>query len=237
MFLQGTTSDENDFQTLPSAIPFSWQHHVRVNSTCPPYRMTLFNNANSEATINGTLASTGLTLDLDINKMTATLVANLSDKADLVMSDSEGTHQVLANGNNLIGYGQVPKIKEFSPNGSVVYATQYGDLASTTSYRVFRLDNWHAVPSYNPKVVATRQRIDAPVKVFMSWNGATDYDTWVVSTWNANSTLKDVQMVARDGFETMVLLDVGTGAVSAEAAVGHRILGGTDIVSVQELSS
>jgi len=61
----------------------------------------------------------------------------------------------------------VPKIKEFAPDDSVVYSAQFGDPAATFSYRVFKVDNWHAKSAAPPKIFALKQS-SGGIDVYMS---------------------------------------------------------------------
>lgn len=127
----------------------------------------------------------------------------------------------------------MPKIKEFNSNGDVVYTAGFGPLQGTVSFRAFRLDDWHAVPSYPPKVVARRSTNGTTV--YMSWNGATDIDTWIVTAGQTNETLRKVQAVRKDGFETSVLLRAGKTRLSfvqVDAQSEGKLIGRSAVVPV-----
>ena len=199
----------------------------------------MFDNSNSEVD-NGTVASVGKTFQLDMVAMTATLntnspVAQLHDPNEEIYSDSQGSHQVLSNGNHLIGYGQVPKIKEFDSNGEVVYSATFGPPEGTDSFRAFKLNDWHAVPSYPPKVVSQYSYDGKNFTVHMSWNGATDIDRWNIFAGPAqNETLKQLASVQKNGFETSVLLFTDPWQMiycQVEALAEGKVIGRSDIVS------
>lgn len=207
------------------AIAFSWQHHVRVNSACPDQylSLTMFYNANSEVQSRND-PSLGSTYVIDIVRWFAVMNDEISfenpliDRNDPVSSDSQGSHQLLSNGNTLLWYRQVPKIKELTSIGKVVYTAEFGNLDSTISFRTFKLDDWHAVPSYPPQVTAEWAFKDptsdifadhsSAINVWMSWNGATDidaYNVWIKLLLDL--TLTQMAMVEKTGFETNVMTE------------------------------
>lgn len=202
----------------------------------------MFDNSNSEVD-NGTGVSIGKTFQLDMTAMTATLntnspVAQLHDPNDEIYSDSQGSHQVLGNGNHLIGYGQVPQIKEFDSNGDVVYDATFGPADGTVSFRAFKLDNWHAVPSYKPKVLATYSWDGKNFTVYMSWNGATDIDAWNIFAGprsTRNETLKQLATVEKTAFETSLLLFTAPWEMvfcQVEALQEGKVIGRSEMVPV-----
>jgi hypothetical protein len=232
-----------------SVTPFAWQHHVRVDSTLSEetyLQLTMFDNGNSEVD-NGTGPSISKMYHLDTfariasqDAIIAPLQLQLQDPADEVYSDSQGSYQILSNGNTLLGYGQVPKIKEFDSNGTLLYMAEFGNLDSTISFRTFRLDDWHAIPSYPPKV-DPQMNLGNPIglNVSMSWNGATDIDAWNINFGHMFDTtpMKLIVTVPKNGFETfagidMDLTSLGFSQVQVEALQGGRVIGTSDIVAI-----
>jgi hypothetical protein len=197
----------------------------------------MFDNANSEVD-NGTAPSLGTTYYLDTVRKTALLndhnaSTQLFDPNDPVFVDSQGSHQILGNGNTLLGYGQVPKIKEFDSDGNVLYTAVFGHLDSTVSFRTFKLDDWHAIPSYPPKVYAQISFATTKLDVWMSWNGATDIDSWNILVGDKNETeaMVKIARVEKDGFETSVNLGglCVTKFVQIEALQGESVVGRSEI--------
>jgi hypothetical protein len=79
------------------------------------------NNFNIGGMFNGSASggpSEGLELHLDLTNKTATVLKNLVDKSNIIISPSQGTFDTLPNGNTLLSYGQIPAIKEFGPEGN-----------------------------------------------------------------------------------------------------------------------
>ena len=72
-------------------------------------------------------------------------------------------------------------------------------LAPTLSYRGFK-QQWTGCPTAKPDVVAKTSK--AGVKVYVSWNGATDVEAWEIYGGSTKSNLKCLSKVPKDGFET-----------------------------------
>ena len=85
--------------------------------------------------------------------------------------------QTLADGNTLVGYGGVPAISEFAPDGSLLFdAHQPFDMSF---YRAFRFP-WSGRPLSPPAVLASLNDTGEETIVHASWNGATDVASWRV---------------------------------------------------------
>ena len=65
----------------------------------------------------------------------------------------------------------------------------------------------------------------------MSWNGATDYDSWTIYAGTPATNLINVATVAKDGFETEYTLVGEYGDVFAEANLGGKSLSNSTVVS------
>ena len=139
----------------------------------------------------------------------------------------------ISNDNNLLAYGQVPKIKEFDSDGNVLYTAAFGHLDSTLSFRTFKLDDWHAIPSYPPKVHAQIPFANTKLDVWMSWKRATDIDSWNILVGDRNETevMVKIATVKKDGFETSVNLGClsVTKFVQVEALQGENVVGRSEI--------
>lgn len=69
------------------------------------------------------------------------------------------------------------------------------------TYRVYRYP-WVGQPSTKPNVVACPSSKSGKTAVYVSWNGATDVQSWKVFS---GSQVK--QTAIRNGFETTILVD------------------------------
>jgi hypothetical protein len=229
--LSGSQAIPGDF-TVPPSVYFSWQHDPRIaNATNSSLTITYFNNDNSEAQ-NGTNATTGLALSLDLDKRTVTLLRKLAVPSAPIFADSQGSYQPLANGHALLGYGQVARTREFNASGKLVYEAQYGystTQSPVASYRSYR-QPWSGQPSTAPKLVA--KCAGTTTKVYVSWNGATEYDGWTFFAGNSVANLTAVTSTPRTGFETKHNLASQWKYVLAQAKEGRRALHNSSVTSV-----
>jgi hypothetical protein len=230
--LSGSPAIHGDF-TLPPSVYFSWQHDPRIANATNSSLLTItyFNNDNSE-TQNGTNATTGLALSLDLDKRSVTLLRKLTVPSAPIFADSQGSYQPLANGHALLGYGQVARTREFDASGKLVYEAQYGYSTATSpvaSYRSYR-QSWIGEPATAPKLVA--KCAGTTTKVYMSWNGATAYDGWTIFAGDSTANFSAVASTTRTGFETEHDLGSQWKYVLAQAKEGNWALHNSSVASV-----
>lgn len=122
-----------------------------------------------------------------------------------------GGVQSLANGDELIGWGKVPELSEFAPDGSLVM-----DLSLTAwSYRAYRF-HWVGEPLTRPAVAA--QRSANATDVWASWNGSTQVTAWRVLAGSREKHLAPVGSPHPiQGFETLVVLPHSYAFVAVQA--------------------
>lgn len=181
----------------------------------------MFDNANIQENSTHITPSSGLILHLDLANRQVSRSQRMIQQNDTVYANSQGSFQPLDNGNFFVGYGQVAKMKEFDSSGQNVFSAQFGPDGAQ-SYRAFRLD-WRAQPATPPKIVAVPQSGNTTV-VYMSWNGATEYNGWCVCAGNQTSGLSVVAEVARQGFETNVTVEGVFKYFEVLAKVGPQTL-------------
>ncbi len=204
---------KSDF-TLGPGVLFHWQHHVRSHGTD---LLTLFDNGSSPAE---EPQSRGLLLQLDTDKMHATLVRAYTNPARL-LADNQGSMQLLPGNRAFVGWGSEPYFSEFDSNGSLLLNGQLpmGDQ----SYRAFTYD-WVGQPKDRPAVAVLSNEARGAA-VYVSWNGATEVATWQVLAGKRESSLSVIATQPRSGFETVIAAD-GTGpyfAVTAHDTTGKLI--------------
>lgn len=186
--------------------------------------ITLFDNANGDSS--STNPSTGQMLFVNLTSMSATLLEKSSDPNESLYSSSQGSNQVLSNNNFLVGYGAIPEVKEFGPDGDLRMKIVFGDSGSSGSYRAFRMP-WTAVPSAEPKVVAGNGT------AYMSWNGATNVTNWAIYEGRTSDTLEMTSLIKRTGFETSTAISNGTKFVQVSPFEGSTWLSNSSVVVVQ----
>ncbi|KAH8670351.1 ASST-domain-containing protein [Tricladium varicosporioides] len=223
--LSGDTG--GDFTLDPNG-QFSWQHHVRMtNVTSTSGILTMFNNYNSLPPLNGTHPTEGLVFNLDLTDKTATLLNSFHDPSQELYVDTQGAFSVLPNGNAFMGYGQIPVMKEYGPDGDVRMTIQFGDLTAAQSYRNYRSE-WGGTPTKAPDVAVQNGVI------YMSWNGATGVSDWVVYGGNSSETSALVEMgkINKAGFETSFNITGGMSFFKVAAFSGSMMLRESAIMSV-----
>lgn len=195
-------ADGGDF-TLPTGYSsetgselFKYQHDPRVLSTSSTgLVLTLFDNNNFEyGNILSPNISYGLEITLNTDTFTSTLDQVFYDSADEVHTIAEGNRQSLANGNVFIDYGFQPYAKEFDSAGNVVWSANWGTIGDG-AYRA-RKYVYEGTPKTTPKVVVSGS--SSEYIVYVSWNGATEVDTWKLVGCGVLGTTS----VTKTGFET-----------------------------------
>jgi hypothetical protein len=179
--------------------------------------ITIFDNG----VLNVDDQSYGLVLELDMEKMAASRVRKYAHP-DKVLSETQGSVQVLANGNVFVGWGSEPLISEFSKDGELLFSANFP--TETESYRAFRFP-WSGQPDDEP-AIAVERGSGEEVRLYASWNGATEVATWEVLA--GPERLEPLgAAVPRQGFETAIAVDtaeayVGSGARHLRAHRGVK---------------
>jgi hypothetical protein len=137
-----------------------------------------------------------------------------------LLAASQGNVQTLADGNTVVGYGGVPAISEYAPDGTLLFdAHQPFDLIF---YRAFRFP-WSAQPASPPAVLASLNNTDEETIVHASWNGATNVASWRVLAGQHSTSLSAQATIPVSGFESSTTLPVryAYAAVQALDSTGH----------------
>jgi len=207
----------SDFR-LGAGARFWFQHDAR---RLPDGRITMFDDEAGPP--QKAPASRGLVLRLDHARRRATVDAEYRRAPD-TSAQSEGSTQVLPDGDVFVGFGSTPFFSQFTAGGARRFDAKLPD--GDGSYRMER-HPWRATPATRP-LAAARTDAAGRVTVYASWNGATEVARWEVLA--GGSVVAGAQ---RDGFETAI--DAGTAqgtlAVRALDARG-RPLGTSDLVAV-----
>src|SRR5271163_1386579 len=202
----------SDFELGPGA-GFAWQHHVRHQ---PDGTLTIFDNGATPAVEK---LSRGLILELDEQAMTATLLRQYTHPK--ILSGSQGSMQLLANGNVFVGWGEIPHVSEFDYAGRMLFDAVLGEKYQ--SYRAFRLP-WTGLPAQAPAIAVAehgRQRT-----VYASWNGATDVHSWQLLAGAQADAMRAVSSTRSRGFESELRTGASAGPYLAVQALGA---GGTPL--------
>ena len=198
----------------------AYQHDARRQ---PDGTITIFDNG-ADPKVHD--QSRGIVVELDEDKMTATLVSEYTHP-DRLLAGSQGNMQVLPNGNAFIGWGNQPIFSEFNSDGELLFDASFPP--KDESYRAFSFQ-WNGQPSDRPAVAAERGP-DDEVTLNASWNGATEVATWEVLAGPNPEELEVVASVPRNGFETAITARTPELYVVVQAKNrSGRVLGTTKVV-------
>lgn len=195
--------------------------------------MYIHNNENADGTSHNSI-TTGLVLDLDLKNHKATPARKVWNPNELVFSSSQGSYQNLTNDHVLLYHGSVPLLEEYDENGACVMSARYGEEGLMEGYRGFR-GPWVGKPTTKPSVVACGN--DDETKVYVSWNGASDVQSWKVYTGTGKENLGVAKTVMKNGFETKATVEgsgSGPGMVMVQAVGGVNDGTRSEVVSVGE---
>jgi hypothetical protein len=192
----------SSFQMGPGARP-AWQHDARQQ---PDGTITFFDNGATPVTHP---QSRAIQLQLDPQRMTATLARHDEHPGKPLVAGSQGNVQALEDGDWMVGWGEEPYLSEFSPSGQLLLDAHLP--AAYESYRAYRLP-WSGEPTGPPAVAYQRSpgAHGGPV-VYASWNGATRLASWRVLAGPSPASLSPLSSEPRTGFETAIALP-GTAA-------------------------
>lgn len=130
--------------------------------------------------------------------------------------------QTLSNGRVFLGWGGQPDFSEESPGGHQVFNGSFA--LGVTSYRAYRFP-WTGSPLTRPAMAAAVSP-GGGVRVWVSWNGATEVAWWRVLGGSAAGRLRPLKMSRVAGFETMITLSSRPRYLAVEAlGSGRRVLG------------
>ena len=199
----------NNF-TNQGNLNFSRQHMGRFeNATGSTAVISLFDNgADGGASPNTANSSSGIIVSLDTDKWTATLLEQhphppTTAPGESAISASQGSFQLLPNGNRFLGWGADPALSEHAPDGEVLYYARF----KYNNFRAFR-SVWTGYPTKRPDILAYASNCSAPVTIYVSWNGATEVDSWNVYSGNrSDGKFHKTGSAPKKGFETRIGLN------------------------------
>jgi hypothetical protein len=196
---------DSDFE-LDRAARFAFQHDVRRREDGA---LTMFDNAAGPPETRE--ASRAIALELDTDGMTARL-ADAIEHPQHLLSDSQGNADNLPDGGTFVGWGSQPAFTEHAADGSVVFS---GRIApGNDNYRA-HLGEWTGRPADKPAVAV--EPAGGRLRVYASWNGATEVARWEVLTGEDAESLSPAGAAPRRGFETAVVVPGGASSVAARA--------------------
>jgi hypothetical protein len=217
-----TLGGEHSTFTLGPGADFAWQHDVLQQHGD---EISLFDD---EAVPAEAKQSRGLLLALNFAHHTATLVHEyLLPKPAL--TGSQGSVELLPDGNVFVGWGQLPLFSEYTAAGTLLYE---GELpGADESYRASDA-SWIGLPTTKPALAVEGGTERATL--YASWNGATQVQSWrALAGPRPNALAATGSAVPRQGYETTLqTTDRGPYfAAQALSSSGH-VLGTSPAVAV-----
>ncbi|HSZ69884.1 MAG TPA: arylsulfotransferase family protein [Solirubrobacteraceae bacterium] len=194
-----------DFAMGPGS-EFAWQHDARRQ---PEGTLTVFDNGATPAVER---RSRALILDVDERAMTAALVRQYTHPR--ILAGSQGSVQLLANGNVFVGWGEAPRVSEFRRSGEIVFDAVLG--AQYECYRAFRLP-WTGRPAQAPAIAVAGAGRDAIA--YASWNGASEVRAWQLLGGAQPNRLLPIRTARSRGFETALATAAASGPCFAVRAL------------------
>ncbi|HEV3282725.1 MAG TPA: arylsulfotransferase family protein [Solirubrobacteraceae bacterium] len=186
---------------------FYWQHDSELQ---PGGLISLFDNGSEPPREH---QSRGLLLRVDPASRSVSLVREFANPAHVLLSPSQGSMRRLDGGNWLLGYGRLPELTEFGPDGRVLLDASLGSNVQNYSASLSR---WEARPLTRPALVASRLP-GARLAASMSWNGATEVAGWRLLGGSSPRRLVALATAPRTGFETQILARFSGRYVSVQA--------------------
>ncbi|KAI0484024.1 Arylsulfotransferase-domain-containing protein [Xylariaceae sp. FL0804] len=235
--------DDDPREASNPVLTMSWQHHARFYQGNES-EITLFDNHNLAYNGYGCErdCSRGIhfAIDAQSEPKTVRLLHEYLHPVGL-QSQSQGSVQVLDDGNVFVGWGRNPSFTEHTPDGETVFSVQFSPWRSQATqqdgldnYRAFRMD-WKATPSWPPDIAVEQEAGNGSSTAYVSWNGATEVKYWALLASDTSSDIDGVDKVIatlpRSGFETTVPLGTDPPRYVRAAALdaNHTILGSTGI--------
>jgi hypothetical protein len=186
-----------------AAVKFRFQHNARFHG---PGTISLFDNG---AIPKLEPYTRPLVLHVDTAARRVRVVKTFL-RPTRISSPYEGNLELLPSGGAVVGWGGVPKVTEFAPNGAVAFELRlpYGD-----TYRAYRLP-WAGEPADGPHAVVDGSTL------YASWNGDLQVERWRVSAGG-----KTIATAAWSGLETAIPLSTsGKRLVVTALDAGGRSL-------------
>lgn len=258
---------DNSFHDLSNgtATKFLGQHDADIlehedshDHAKKTHFITFFNN-NADWDNTTDIQSKGARIEISLDDMTARLDLSLSTSNSStttttrpILSSSQGSYQTLPNGHIVLGYGFNAAMAEFSETGELLCSMLFQpssrfDTGDVQSYRNLRF-NWTGFPrDTKPRLVSevdgssSSSSSEGDVKLYMSWNGATEVSKWLLEGFENNNennndeeeeketteqrkrpsrtnrsknSVEKISLVAKEGFETIYRISSSSKAIS-----------------------
>ncbi|KAL4957466.1 ASST-domain-containing protein [Aspergillus filifer] len=254
--INGTTGEiiwrlggtKSDFE-LGDNVQFCFQHHARYVSKSEDGKrqvISLYDNA-AHGTEDGRghevhthPFSQGKIIEVDTEAWKASIVqAFKPPKGYNFLSKSQGSTQLLPNGNVIVNWGSEGALTEYKSDGTPIFHT-YMDSGflglGVENYRGFRY-NWTGLPNEKPAIVSLEN--EGGTNIHVSWNGDTETKAWrffsLTDEFGSREFLGEVE---RKGFETSLSVNghnIGLVVADAIDANGKLLISTAAVSSKAEV--
>lgn len=264
--INGTTGEiiwrlggkRSDFDLGPN-VAFCFQHHARfLSQSDHEETISLFDNA-AHGTENGHGSelhtnpfSQGKIIHVNTASWKASIVQAFAPP-DGLLAKSQGSTQILPNGNALVNWGSEGAMTEYTPDGTAIFhAYMDSDFlgVGVQNYRAFRA-NWTGLPHEQPALAVRVDPRSGSTTAYVSWNGDTETAVWrFFAVTDQHGSRRYLGESRRTGFETGFAVRHGggggrhgSGSDSGQEFVGitadaisssGRVLRSTAVSAVQE---
>ena len=141
------------------------------------------------------------------------------------LDSSQGSHQVLPNGNHFLGLGSEPSMYEQTEGGTPVFYAKFGDFP-IQSYRSYKFEWTSNPPESEIGLFSYSRDCYGNVVHYASWNGATKVASWDFYTGSSEfgEFIKTASQPYNGSFETVAStpFDLYAYAVAYDNE-GHRL--------------
>jgi hypothetical protein len=181
--------------SMGSGTSFSWQHHATLHHNGT---LTVFDDNNFGP------ASHGLKLHLDTHSHKVTLVRAFYHKPNAYHALSQGSTELLGDGNVFVGWGSSSHFTEFGSGGGQKFTGSF--KGRVQSYRAYRFSDWIGKPTQPPAIAIRKAKTKGHVLIYVSWNGSTRVKYWRVlgSSTQTGTFVKVHSAVKWASFETKI---------------------------------
>jgi hypothetical protein len=177
---------------MGSGTNFEWQHDAHLHG----HTLSLFDDAGlpqEEA------QSSAKRLVINRDAMTASLLKTFIHSPPL-LAGAEGSAQLLLGGKMFVSWGNVSNFSEYTASGRQIFNGTFYSPVNT--YRAYRF-HWTGHPTTRPGL-ALLPGPDGSLKVYASWNGATQVASWRVLGGTDRKTLNAFRLAPRRRFESVI---------------------------------
>lgn len=161
--------------------------------------------------------------EVDTKNWNAKLLFN-GISPDNLLTKSQGSTQVLANGNVLVNWGSEGAITEFKDEKPIFNAfVDSGELGvHAENYRAFKY-NWTGKPNERIALLSEFTK-DGSINIYVSWNGDTETKKWKFYSVERNGSKRFIGETSRKGFESIKTFDTKHERVLVEAYDSDEVL-------------